>query len=133
MSTKNDEANTTDTCENCSTSFNLFKRKKICTVCNQAFCQYCVSRLPQSARSSSRICNTCKTICAPQSTIDDLLNIKVKHLRSVLSTSSIPTNTCKEKRDLCGAMSTSAQPNTTQPLKPQHIFVFCLIYFLAKF
>lgn len=83
-------------------------------MCNQTFCQFCVTRQPRaeesqsssrsSSSSSERICTTCKSICAPEINADDLLKLKLKHLRSVLTRANIPTNTCKEKRDLVDLM-----------------------------
>lgn len=101
-------------CENCASNFSLFKRKKSCNYCKQSFCQFCVSRpkslqsLPASQEesngsnnnSSDRICAVCQSIVEPHTTTEDLMKIKLKHLRSFLNAAGISTSTCKEKRDL---------------------------------
>ncbi|CAF0730319.1 unnamed protein product [Brachionus calyciflorus] len=131
MSASSNETNNTDSCENCSSGFSLFKRKKTCSMCNQSFCQFCITRLPKTeeqnqssttrSNSSERICSSCKTICAPETNADDLLKLKLKHIRCILNRANIPTNTCKEKRDLVDLMISNKhkfrkfhRPTTTQ-------------------
>ncbi len=90
-------------------------------MCKQAFCQSCVNRQTftsvlnsrtngssssnsgsnsSSGTTSERICVICQQICSPQVTVDDLMKLKLKHLRSILTTANVTTTTCKEKRDL---------------------------------
>lgn len=106
-STSTNGANTTGSsggsefCENCSSNFTIFKRKKTCNICRQLFCQACVNRHQvNTGGNSERICVICQSICLPQTTMDDLMKYKLKHLRSILTTANVATNTCKEKRDL---------------------------------
>lgn len=103
----NSSSNSTETCENCSSNFTIFKRKKTCHICRQQFCQSCVNRHQitlstggSGTSSSERICIICQSICLPQTTTDDLMKYKLKHLRSILNAANVATNTCKEKRDL---------------------------------
>lgn len=101
----NSTTNSSDACENCSSSFTIFKRKKSCHICRQQFCQSCVNRqqlvIGHSCSSTTeRICVLCQVICLPHTTIDDLMKYKLKHLRSILNAANVATNTCKEKRDL---------------------------------
>ena len=110
-------ADSAEICENCSSTFSLFKRKKACSYCKQAFCQFCVSRPKQTnapsqhfsfsnisngtaGSSTERICSLCQSIVEPQTTTDDLMKLKLKHLRSFLNAFDISTDTCKDKRDL---------------------------------
>ncbi len=53
-----------------------------------------------STTSNERVCLICQIICRPQTTAEDLMKYKLKHLRSILTTANVTTNTCKEKRDL---------------------------------
>lgn len=98
-------------CEHCDTNFTIFKRKKTCFICRQQFCQSCVNRhqitsitssqsTNQRASTAERVCTICQLICTPQSTTDDLMKHKLKHLKSLLNAQNVPTSTCKEKRDL---------------------------------
>lgn len=112
MSTSTDSSSNSDSCENCSSNFSIFKRRKICSMCNQAFCQFCVNRsstthrdeqttpTSRSSSSSERICVICQSICTPNLNADDLMKLKLKHLKCILSKANIPTNLCKDKRDL---------------------------------
>lgn len=96
-----DTFNTTGTCEGCSTHFSLFKRKKLCSICKQDFCQSCLTRQPQTRNSTKeRICITCQSLSSLNMSVDDIEKHKTKHLRLYLQAKGISTNTCKEKREL---------------------------------
>lgn len=98
--------NSSEACENCSSNFTIFKRKKTCHICRQLFCQSCVNRHQISLSNSSnttsneRICVICQSICSPQTTLDDIMKCKLKHLKCILNASNVAMNTCKEKRDI---------------------------------
>ncbi len=85
--------------------------------------------------TSERICVICQSVCSPQVTVDDLMKLKLKHLRSILNTANVATSNCKEKRDLVDLIlrnrfkfqnvtnnnnnkRTSTPPNTASPSPP---------------
>ncbi len=55
---------------------------------------------PQQNNTSDRICTICQSIIEPHTTTDDLMKLKLKHLRSFLNTLDVSTSTCKDKQDL---------------------------------
>jgi uncharacterized membrane protein YgcG len=134
-------------------SNNIIK-KKTCVICKQSFCQSCVNRQSTystplqeqqsfttgggSSNSSGsiggggggggeRICVICRSILSPNSNVDELMKIKVKHLRSMLNAiNATETNTCKDKRDLVELVVKNRtrfqnilQPNSNQQRQEQ--------------
>ncbi|CAF0766605.1 unnamed protein product [Didymodactylos carnosus] len=86
-----------DQCERCSSAYTLVKRKKNCIVCRQSFCPTCA---PRERHHPCRICLICQLISSESTTQEELLSIKVKHLRSYLQAKNIPNHTCTEKQEL---------------------------------
>ena len=75
--------------------------QKICSMCNQAFCHFCVNRRSSvegqadanasiTTNPTDRICVICRNICSPATTSDDLMKLKLKHLKCFLNTANIP-------------------------------------------
>ncbi|CAF0737337.1 unnamed protein product [Didymodactylos carnosus] len=86
-----------DQCERCNTAYTLIKRKKNCIVCRQSFCPNCA---PRERHYPCRVCLICQLISSESSTQEQLLAVKVKHLRSYLQAKNIPNHTCTEKQEL---------------------------------
>ena len=53
-----------------------------------------------SCSPSDCTCAICRDIFEPGTNTDDIMKIKLKHLRSFLNTAQVSINTCKDKRDL---------------------------------
>jgi len=88
-----------DQCEHCHSEYSLIKRKKTCAVCLQSYCTNCAPRQPYH-NHSYRICLICQLISNNSTRDEQLLELKVKHLRSYLQAKDIPHNTCTEKQEL---------------------------------
>ena len=65
----------------------------------QSYCTNCAPR-EQYQNHSYRICLTCQLISNGSTTDNQLLELKVKHLRCYLQAKDIPNNTCTEKQEL---------------------------------
>ncbi|CAM2716491.1 unnamed protein product [Rotaria socialis] len=88
-----------DQCEHCHSTYSLIRKKKRCAVCRQNYCGNCAPR-NRSDSQSYRICVTCQLISNNVTTSEQLLELKVKYLRSYLDAKDISHNTCTEKQDL---------------------------------
>ncbi|CAF4559249.1 unnamed protein product [Rotaria socialis] len=88
-----------DQCEHCHSTYSLIRKKKRCAVCRQNYCGNCAPR-NRSDSQSYRICVTCQLISNNVTTREQLLELKVKYLRSYLDAKDISHNTCTEKQDL---------------------------------
>ncbi|CAF0940634.1 unnamed protein product [Rotaria sordida] len=88
-----------DQCEHCHSAYTLIKKKKICAVCRQYYCGNCAPR-ERYLNHSYRICLICQLISNNSTTNDQLLELKVKHLRNYLQAKDISHNTCTEKQEL---------------------------------
>ncbi|CAF0799596.1 unnamed protein product [Rotaria sp. Silwood1] len=99
MPSTTDSITSNDQCEHCHSAYTLIKKKKICAVCRQYYCGNCAPR-ERYLNHSYRICLTCQLISNNSTTNDQLLELKVKHLRNYLQAKDIPHNTCTEKQEL---------------------------------
>lgn len=90
---------TNDQCEHCHTNYTLVKRKKNCAVCRQSYCTNCAPRERQY-NPPYRICLICQVISSESTTDEQLLALKVKHLRCYLQAKNISHHTCTEKQEL---------------------------------
>ncbi|CAF1499010.1 unnamed protein product [Rotaria sp. Silwood1] len=88
-----------DQCEHCHSTYTLTKRKKSCAVCRQYYCTSCAPR-ERHYNQPYRICLTCQLISSDSTTDEQLLALKVKHLRCYLQAKNISHHTCTEKQEL---------------------------------
>ncbi|CAF2523433.1 unnamed protein product [Rotaria sp. Silwood2] len=88
-----------DQCEHCHSAYTIIKKKKICAICRQYYCGNCAPR-ERYLNNSYRICLICQLISNNSTTNDQLLELKVKHLRNYLQAKDISHNTCTEKQEL---------------------------------
>ncbi|CAF4628555.1 unnamed protein product [Rotaria socialis] len=88
-----------DQCEHCHSTYTITKRKKSCAVCRQYYCTNCAPR-ERHYNQPYRICLTCQLISSDSTTDDQLLALKVKHLRCYLQAKNISHHTCTEKQEL---------------------------------
>jgi len=99
MPSSSSSSTVNDQCEHCHSESSLLKRKKTCAVCLQSYCTNCAPREPYH-NHSYRICLICQLISNNSTRDEQLLELKVKHLRSYLQAKDIPHNTCTEKQEL---------------------------------
>lgn len=71
----------------------------MCAVCHLGYCANCAPRGRQP-EPSFRICLICQSISDTTTGDDQLLTLKVKHLRSYLQAKNVTHATCTEKQDL---------------------------------
>jgi hypothetical protein len=88
-----------DQCEHCHTTYTLVKRKKSCAVCRQYYCTTCAPR-ERHYNQPYRICLICQLISSDSTTDEQLLALKVKHLRCYLQAKNVAYHTCTEKQEL---------------------------------
>ncbi|CAF0806708.1 unnamed protein product [Adineta ricciae] len=86
-----------DQCEHCHSAFSFLKKKKTCAICRQSYCSNCA---PRERNQSYRACLICQKISNEATTDSQLLELKVKHLRSYLQAKNIAHHTCTEKQEL---------------------------------
>ncbi|CAF3698093.1 unnamed protein product [Adineta steineri] len=92
-------SNSNDQCDHCHTTYTIVKRKKSCAVCRQYYCTSCAPR-ERHYNQPHRICLICQLISSDSTTDEQLLALKVKHLRCYLQAKNISYHTCTEKQEL---------------------------------
>jgi hypothetical protein len=98
-STSHSSTTSNDQCEHCHTPYTVIKRKKSCAVCRQYYCTTCAPR-ERHYNQPYRICLICQLISSDSTTDEQLLALKVKHLRCFLQAKNIANHTCTEKQEL---------------------------------
>jgi hypothetical protein len=71
----------------------------MCIICRQNYCSTCAPR-ERDTDQSHRICIVCQSISNASTSEDQLLSLRVKHLRCYLQAKNIAHDTCTEKKDL---------------------------------
>ncbi|CAF1527787.1 unnamed protein product, partial [Adineta steineri] len=99
MSSSSSTTTSNDQCEHCHSTYTFIKKKKNCAVCHQSYCANCAPR-ERYQNQPIRICLTCQLISNTSTTNDQLLALKVKHLKSYLKAKDISNDNCTEKQEL---------------------------------
>lgn len=103
-------------CEQCSTRFNLLRRKRECAGCKMVYCGSCLKR----GMEGTRRCNKCVVLTQWPLDMKELMALRVKDLRQFLHSQRINTTMCTEKRDLIDLVTRyiSSQHRTTPSHRP---------------